>query len=249
MNRDILVFHDDNILVASGNSYALPKADAVQDAEKLLGLHLVIGEHDAWMLKEKPEISGYEFLPLRRFFAFADEEAVRHASHAYHVLKWDRLNGFCGHCGGPMKDKEDELAKVCTLCGSIVYPRISPAVITLIRKGDSILLAHNAKYRAAMFSLIAGFVEAGETLEQTVARETREEVGIEINNIRYAASQPWPFPDSLMIGFTADYASGEIKPDAVEIMEAHWFTRDALPEIPLKGSLSRSLIDSWLAST
>jgi NAD+ diphosphatase len=169
---------------------------------------------------------------------------------AYHVAQWRRDSVYCGRCGTRNTDAPDELARLCPSCGRREYPRISPAVITvIINEKNEALLAHNRKFADGVYSLIAGFNEAGESLEATVAREIREEVGLEVKEIRYIASQPWPFPNSLMLGFTARYAAGEIRPDGEEIVDARWFTADNLPNLPGFGSVSRYLINSWLNGT
>ncbi|GHV92738.1 hypothetical protein AGMMS50268_32410 [Spirochaetia bacterium] len=167
---------------------------------------------------------------------------------AYHIAQWRQDSAFCGSCGTRNTDAPDELARLCPACGRREYPRISPAVITLILNDDGrALLAHNKKFADKVYSLVAGFNEAGESLESTVAREIREEVGLEVKDITYIASQPWPFPNSLMLGFTARYAGGEIHPDGIEIEDARWFTRDDLPNLPGSGSVSRYLINGWLS--
>jgi len=166
---------------------------------------------------------------------------------AFHIAQWRQESRFCGSCGTRNTDSPDELARLCPACGRLEYPRIAPAVITLITNDeDKALLAHNSKFAAGMYSLIAGFVEAGENFESAVAREIREEVDIEVRDIRYIISQPWPFPNSLMAGFSARYASGTIKPDGVEIKDAQWFSRGNLPMLPNPGSVSRYLIEQWL---
>jgi NAD+ diphosphatase len=173
---------------------------------------------------------------------------------AFHIAQWRKESLFCGSCGTKNTDFVNndanippELARVCPACGRMEFSRIAPAVITLITNDEGkILLAHNKKFTPGIYSLIAGFVEAGENLETAVARETHEEIGIEIDNIRYIASQSWPFPHSLMMGFSARYVSGTLKPDGVEIEDAQWFSRDSLPALPGPGSLSRSLIERWL---
>jgi NAD+ diphosphatase len=165
----------------------------------------------------------------------------------YHVAQWRRDSVYCGSCGTKNTDAPDELARLCPRCGRREYPRIAPAVITIIINNDGeALLAHNRKFAGGVYSLIAGFNEAGENLEATVAREIREEVNLEVRDIHYIASQPWPFPNSLMLGFSAHYASGEIRPDGEEIVDARWFKPNALPKIPGFGSVSRYLIDAWL---
>ncbi|MDR0635618.1 MAG: NAD(+) diphosphatase [Treponema sp.] len=166
---------------------------------------------------------------------------------AYHVVQWRRTSIFCGTCGSRNTDALDELARLCPVCGRREYPRISPAIIILIiNDNDQVLLAHNKRFTNGVYSLIAGFNEAGESLEATIVREVREEVAIEVKDIRYITSQPWPFPNSLMLGFTARHAGGTIRVDDVEIEDARWFSRDALPKLPDHGSVSRFLINQWL---
>ena len=172
----------------------------------------------------------------------------------YHLLQWRKDSAHCGSCGEKNGDSPAELARLCPRCGRIEYPRISPAVIVLVTRDDgSILLAHNKKFRPGLYSLVAGFAEAGESLEAAARREILEEVNVEVKDIRYVASQSWPFPNSLMAGFSARYAGGEIKPDEVEIVDARWFSaesvRGGVPEIPSPGSVSRYLINRWLAGT
>ncbi|MCL2067010.1 MAG: NAD(+) diphosphatase [Treponema sp.] len=164
-----------------------------------------------------------------------------------HIAQWRRNSRFCGACGAENNDSEEELARCCPACGRVEFPRISPAIITAItNEKDEMLLAHNKNFITDMYSHIAGFNEPGESLEQTVVREIREEINIEVRDIRYAGSQPWPFPSSLMIGFRAKYSGGTIRPDGIEIEDARWFSRDNLPRLPGPGSLSRRLIDRWL---
>jgi NAD+ diphosphatase len=179
---------------------------------------------------------------------------------ACHIAGW-RLNSvFCGRCGAknidaPIKEPEAVLsipespARLCPKCGRTEFPRISPAVIVIITDDENrILLAHNKRFKAGVYSHISGFNEPGETLETTVMREIFEEVNIIVKDINYIKSQPWPFPDSLMLAFSASYLSGTIKPDGIEILDAQWFTKDKLPALPGQGSMSRFLIDRWLDS-
>ena len=167
---------------------------------------------------------------------------------SYHINLWRKESRFCGSCGTANRDANNgELARLCPACGRLEFPRISPAIITIVTNDkNEALLAHNCKFAAGIYSLIAGFNEAGESLEATVAREIKEEVNLEVKNVRYIRSQPWPFPNSLMLGFTANYSGGELKADGNEIEDARWFSRDKLPGLPGSGSVSRYLIQLWL---
>ena len=166
---------------------------------------------------------------------------------AFHIAQWRQVSRFCGACGAKNIDVPDTAERRCSVCGRVEFPRICPAVITAITDDeDRILLAHNKKFKAGLYSIIAGFNEAGETLEETVAREIREEVNIEVKDIVYVKSQPWPFPNSLMLGFKTRYSSGTLRPDGVEIEDARWYTRDSLPLLPVKGSISHYLINRWI---
>ena len=184
---------------------------------------------------------------LRTLFGRFDEVLVGVASRASQIIEWDRTHQYCGRCGSATVVRSDERARACPSCRLTVYPRINPAIMVLITNGREILLARRPSAPNNRFSALAGFVEAGEALEQTVAREVREEVGVEVKNIRYFGSQSWPFPNSLMIAFTAEYAGGEVRPDGVEIAEARWFHPTELPNVPDRISISRWLIDSVCA--
>ncbi len=167
---------------------------------------------------------------------------------ALHLARWRADSKYCGRCGTLNTDAADELARLCPSCDRREYPRIAPAVIVLVEdEAGSVLLAHNSKFKPQLYSLIAGFVEAGETLEDAVAREVQEETGIVVADPRYVRSQPWPFPFSLMLGFRARKVGGDLKPDGVEIEEAGWFSREDLPILPGPGSVARWLIDQWVS--
>ncbi len=203
---------------------------------------------------EAPLPPGFRSLPLRGTLGLLDvtpaeqKPLLLRALRVLHILQWRRNSVYCGRCGAANTDAPDELARHCPACGRREYPRISPAVIVLITDGeDRILLAHNGKFKTGMYSLVAGFVEAGESFEHTVHREVKEEVGVNLTDVRYLASQSWPFPESLMIGFRARSTDTVIVPDGKEILDARWFRRDELPELPGRGSLSRLLIDQWLS--
>ncbi|OHC66139.1 MAG: NADH pyrophosphatase [Rhodocyclales bacterium GWA2_65_19] len=194
-----------------------------------------------------PEILGGEATPLRAIFQLAGPDTFALAGRATQLLDWQANHRFCGKCGAPTALKAGELAMHCPACGLLAYPRISPAVMVLVRDGDKLLLGRSPHFKPGVFSALAGFVEPGETLEECAAREVREEVGIEIANLRYFHSQPWPFPNSLMVAFFANYAGGTITPDPNEIEEAGWFSPDALPILPEPISISRRLIDAAVA--
>jgi NAD+ diphosphatase len=168
------------------------------------------------------------------------------AGRAVQLVEWERTHRFCGRCGTATSPAEGERARRCPECGLLAFPRLAPAVITLVERDGKALLARGRTFGVPMYSCIAGFVEPGETLEEAVRREVREEVGIGLGQLRYFASQPWPFPHSLMIGFLAEWESGEIVIDPDEIVQAGWFGPDELPRIPPKLSIARSLIDDWL---
>lgn len=191
--------------------------------------------------------TGLSLKGVRGLFGRMEEGLVWKAGLAMHLVHWHRTHRFCGRCGQPLKDHDRERAKVCPACGLMNHPRVTPAIIVSVVRGGEILLAHAARFPGTFFSVLAGFVEPGETLEACVAREVEEEVGIRVKDIRYFGSQPWPFPDSLMVGFTAAYAEGEIRVDASEITEAGWFSPEDLPDIPPKISIARRLIDHFIA--
>ncbi|TVR71061.1 MAG: NAD(+) diphosphatase [Spirochaetaceae bacterium] len=177
-----------------------------------------------------------------------DVEECTQVNRAFHLAHWDRNTLFCGTCASPMTRVPGEIAKQCPSCGTISYPRISPAVIVAVVREGKLLMAHSPRHPEGMHSVLAGFVEAGETLEYTVAREVQEETGITVRNIAYFASQPWPFPNSLMVGFTAEYAEGELTVSGEEIVNADWFGPAELPErIPDRYSIARRLIE-WFVS-
>jgi NAD+ diphosphatase len=189
---------------------------------------------------------GMAFHSLRGIHGNLDESLFRIAFRAIHTIEWDQTDQFCGLCGSKNRPKHDERAKECPQCGYVSFPRISPAIIVLVEHNGRALLGRSGRFKEGLYSTLAGFVEPGETLEDAVRREVKEEVGIDVKNIRYFGSQPWPFPDSLMIGFTAEYAGGEIKIDDNEILDARWFSAEDMPEIPGKISISRALIDWFL---
>lgn len=217
---------------------------------KILGPGLI---KSADLPADMPLPAGWRGIPMRQALSLMTQDVMVDGTgpvgwllRAYHIAQWQRESVFCGSCGGRNETAADSLARRCPVCGRQEFPRISPAIIVIITNDeDQVLLAHNKQFTPGVYSLIAGFNEPGETLEATVVREVREEVSLELHDIHYVASQPWPFPNSLMLGFRARYAAGTIKVDGVEIEDARWFSRDMLPELPGNGSVSRYLINRW----
>jgi len=188
--------------------------------------------------------AGCRFAGLRALFLRLPEPLLAIAARAAQVVEWDRTHRYCGRCGHPTRDKDGERAKQCSACGYVAYPRVSPAMMVLVTRAREVLLARANRFPGAMYSALAGFVEPGETIEDCVHREVREEVGIEVTDLTYFASQSWSFPHSLMIAYTAHYAGGELRPDPAEIADARWFSPDALPDLPSPLSIARRLIDT-----
>jgi NAD+ diphosphatase len=189
---------------------------------------------------------------LYSFFGRTTETEWLIAGRAVQLAEWARTHRFCGRCGTPTERQPNDRSMKCPSCGLLAYPRLAPAMITLVTKGapgpaQQVLLARGVQFRAPMYSCLAGFVEPGESLEAAVAREVYEEVGVSVGRVSYRSSQPWPFPHSLMIGFRAEWKAGDIVCDPAEILDAQWYTRDALPPIPPSISIARKLIDEWLA--
>ncbi len=198
---------------------------------------------------DAPAPSGWQWHETRALLG-AFTPAQWHAVNcARQLLWWEKRHRFCGACGTPTIDVIEERARRCPSCNAVFYPVVSPAVIVAVTRGDELLLAHNRNFRAGLFSLLAGFVDPGETLEQAVVREVHEEVGIKVGNVAYITSQPWSFPNSLMIGFRAEYVSGEIAVDGKEIETASWFGRNAMPELPRLGTIARMIVERWRAET
>ena len=241
-NTFVFAFHGRDILMHRGK---LPKVSDFPDKEKLCGLY--VGELNgiACIGIRFPEELGWETQSYRAVIHGSDEAAVCAVSRAKELMFWRSRKIFCGACGAKLEDSASDTARVCPSCKERFYPQIAPAVITAVLKEDKILLAHNRNFTSGVHSLIAGFVESGETLEQAVAREILEETGIRVKNIHYYSSQPWPFPNSLMLGFVAEYDSGELTPDGVELETAGWYSVDNLPLLPDHGSIARKIIEDF----
>lgn len=246
-----LIFSNNRIMYRLINDEIIfPKSTEIKNLglSNILGIgHNSKGRYYVAELEDESLVSDFIFNDLKSLVGILEEELFFICSRAVQMLSWNKNNVYCGRCGSLMNFKPNDTAKVCSKCGQTIYPRISPAVIVAIVKDEKILLAHNVNFQQNRYSTIAGFAEVGETFEECVKREVYEEVGVKVKNIKYFASQPWPFPDSLMVAFTAEYESGDIKVDGIEISHADWFTKDDLPNIPNKGSVARKLID-WFIS-
>jgi len=188
--------------------------------------------------------AGMAWEGLRPLFSVLDDDHFALAGRALQLLEWDRNHQFCGRCATPTEPKRDERVRVCPACKLAAYPRVAPAVMALVKRESRILLARSPHFPPGMYSALAGFVEPGESLEQCLAREVAEEVGVRVGRSRYFASQPWPFPHSLMIAFVCEWQSGELQPRAGEIDDAQWFEVLQLPRLPSKISIARRLIDA-----
>jgi NAD+ diphosphatase len=206
---------------------------------------------DCWAAEAPREAEapppGMGWEGLRALFSVLEDAHFAVAGRAIQLLDWDRSHRFCGRCGTPTEAKTEERSRVCPACKLSAYPRLSPAVMALVRREGEILLGRSPHFPPGMYSALAGFVEPGETIEDCVRREVREEVGVDVANIKYFASQSWPFPHSLMIAYTAEHAGGDIRIDDAEIAEARWFAIDDLPKLPSSVSIARRLIDATVA--
>ncbi len=207
--------------------------------------HLAVAIDAALLPDRLPE--GLRAAGLRQWFGSLDDIDLAIAMRAVQVLEWDRTHRFCGACGDATDHIPNERARRCTRCNLSTYPRISPAMMVMVTRGRQMLLGRGINFPAGRYSALAGFLEAGETIEQAVVREVREEVGLEIRDLRYFGSQSWPFPNSLMIAFRAEWASGDIRIDPNELADAQWFDPHALPAMPPRLSIARALIDATLA--
>jgi NAD+ diphosphatase len=251
-NVNRVIVKGNGVYVSSGNHPELFFSGDLKDYNLEIQRTQYLGHRDsiACYADEVPsgsDLPGWTYYPnVRDLFGILSDEELAIAALAVRLIDFDRSTRFCAQCGARTRQSRLERAKNCDTCGLIMYPRTSPAIIVLIRKDDTILLARSPRFPPGFHSIIAGFVEPGETLEEAIHREVQEETGIEIANLRYFGSEPWPFPSSLMIGFVADYAGGEIVIDNHEIISAGWFDRDHLPLLPSTMSISRALIDWWI---
>ena len=263
-NSYVFIFHNDKILCRNSNlNENLPKY--VQSSTEMSFSPFLQYDWRAFefahyqeklciLIYLKNEVIAdskeYQFKELRSFFFQNPNQWLIIAGLAGQIYRWDKNHTYCGRCGAMYQLSIREIAKKCTKCGHILYPQISPAIIVLIQKEGKFLLANNTRFNENLYSLIAGFVNVGETLEECVIREVKEEVGLTVENMQYVKSQPWPFPSSLMLGFIADWKEGEIKCDGKEINDARWFSKDELATVilPSQISIARQIIQAFISN-
>ena len=247
-----LLFHKDMVLLKSKTPLALPVDGDIAAFADMLTLRGVLpparggfawGEYPA----DKPVPAGFETAGLREMWGLGGEALFHAAGTAFQMMDWRRNCRYCPRCATRMEPADEGRAYGCPSCDYVSYPVLCPAVIVAVVREGKLLLARGTRFPPGRYSVLAGFVEPGESLEETVEREIFEEVGIRVKDIKYFSSQPWPFPHSLMLGFTARWAEGELSPDGVEIADAGWYTPEDMPEIPPSISISRRLIDHWLS--
>lgn len=247
-----LAFVQGELLIAELDSEVrFPDWDDLRRLDVLTLRFQFLGDLDnepLWSAELAPDFqppAELALLGLRALHGRVPDEIFALAGRAAQIVAWDRDHQHCGRCGTQTQPVPGERARQCPACGLISYPRLSPAIIVLIERGEEILLARGHQFAPGRFGIVAGFVEPGESLEEAVEREIREEVGMEVTNITYFGSQPWPFPHGIMIGFRAQYAGGEISLDDGELAEAGWYNTGNLPTVPQKLSIARRLIDAW----
>lgn len=244
------IFAGNKLLVKFEEDKAVPPefvkpADMGLEILRSQYLGTIEGEHcySGEAANEKVVPEGMEYRELRSLYGVMEEDVFLLAGRAIQIVAWDSMNLYCSRCGTSVELIPGERAKKCPKCGLVKYTQICPAAIVAIIKDSKILLAHSKNFKPGLYGVISGFVEAGETFEECIKREAMEEVGIKVKNIKYFKSQPWPFPNSLMVAFTAEYEEGELRPDGVEIEDAGWYGTDELPMIPSNYSVARQLID------
>ncbi|MEX6503754.1 NAD(+) diphosphatase [Pseudomonas zhanjiangensis] len=245
------VVHCRQFFLADNNGVLFPREWLKKQDLPILAEH-GIGHFDGdpiylLELQAPLELPGFAWQSLRQFMLQGDADTFRLLGYATQIGTWARQHRFCGSCGEPMLPMPGERAMGCQRCEQHHYPRLSPSMIALVTRGDEILLARSPRFVTGVYSTLAGFVEPGESVEQCVAREIREEVGVEVTNLQYLGSQGWPFPHSLMLGFHAEYAGGDIVMQAEEIEDAQWFDVHRLPPLPAPRSIARYLIDVYVA--
>lgn len=240
-NNRYLIFHHGSLLLTAEGS--LPLSPAGTPAGEIF--HPAEG-YVCYESAEPPSPSdGCELCELRASWRRLPEDVYLAAAKGAELLHWDRTTKYCPRCGGPLR-RNSEISKYCDGCDNELFPSPAPAILVLVRRGEEALLVHARNFRRPFFGLVAGFVETGESLEECVAREVKEETSLDIRDIRYFGSQGWPFPMNLMVGFTAEYAGGELRFADEELSEGGFFSRDNLPELASPPSLAREMIDAWI---
>ncbi|MBL8382222.1 MAG: NAD(+) diphosphatase [Burkholderiales bacterium] len=250
------VFHRGNLLVY--NEQATPMLPMPSDvlsgaleidraAARFVGM---LGNMPVWAARAGSAAAprGHGFENMRALFNRLPDDMLAIGGRAVQMLEFDRTHRFCGACATPTEIHEGGRSRKCPACGETYYPKVSPAMMVIIKRdlpgGRELLLARSGRFQRGMYSALAGFVEPSESIEECIHREALEEVGVKVRDLRYFSSQGWPFPNSLMIAYVADYASGEIVPQEGEIEDARWFTLDNLPVLPHRLSIARRLINS-----
>lgn len=250
MDSKVIFCGDDILLLREKDGVRLAAAEDIEDDrmelrdEEGFGLAVDVDKADIPEIDESAD-NGLYRCGLRKAYGRLSEEAWRGASREAELRNWSRSHLFCGKCGGRL-EKASEISKKCLECGAEIFPSPSPAVLVLVKRGEEALLVHARNFRNDMFALVAGFVESGETLEECVIREVKEETSLAIGNVRYYGSQSWPFPFQLMVAFTAEWTEGEIGFADNELSAGGWFRRENVPLLPTLPSLSRRLIDAWI---
>ena len=248
-SRLVLREHGRGVRLPLGAELAEVFGDGTLEAGRAPGLvPTASGALAAYGLDEDAALpDGFRLDGLRVAYHALPEADFRSAGTARQRVEWYRTHRFCSRCGTGTEPTPDSQAMACPSCGQLHFPRVSPAVIVLVQREREALLARSPHFSEGVYSTLAGFVEAGESLEECVHREIAEEVGVRVGNLRYFGSQPHPFPHSLMVGFVADWVDGDIDIDADEIEDARWFTRETLPDLPHPMSIARALVEDFLA--
>lgn len=247
----VLRYKDRTLLLkTNGDEFELPRKKDLPEITELTSCTFLFTLNDVpcFLIEEDlgAEKPGFTYREINFFRTIAQQEIAWISIAGFHLRNWYEQNKFCGKCGSKTLHKHDERALFCPECGTVVYPKISPAVIVLIVSGDKLLLARNVNFPGSWYSLVAGYVDVAETLEETLKREVKEEVGLDIHNIRYYKSQPWPLSGSMMIGFVAEADENQpIAIDNKEIAEAAWFTRGNLPPHSSNISIAGEMIEKF----
>ena len=249
MNYYLVVANEKLLCASNGHLLVLPEDDFLQFNIPVTLSHKITAEHNrsCFVIETvESDYADHQWLGLRSQLGVVDESQFQLAGRALQILRWHYDHQYCGRCGKPTQQHGRDLAKTCVSCELDYYPRLSPCIITLVTRGDYCLLAYHARSKQEVYSCLAGFIEAGESPEQTLVREVMEEVGIVVDNLRYQESQPWPFPGQLMLAYFADYSSGDIKIDGKEILAADWYRFDNLPKTPPLLTISGRLINTFV---